>query len=113
MADPFPEVISDESQLDELLAVPAPKTVEMMKRMEGDILVLGIGGKMGTSLGTVALNAVKEAGVGKKIIGVDLFPEEGSRERVEAIGIEAIACDLLNPEQVATLPKVPNVVFMA
>jgi nucleoside-diphosphate-sugar epimerase len=113
MAAPFPEVITDESQLDDLLSIPSPGCIEMMKRLEGDILVLGIGGKMGTSLGTVAVNAVKEAGVDKKIIGVDLFPEEGSRERVERIGIEAIACDLLDRDQVATLPKAPHVVFMA
>lgn len=39
-----------EEKLEELLAAPTPALVDDMRRIDGDILVLGAGGKMGPSL---------------------------------------------------------------
>jgi len=84
-----------------------------MGALAGDLLILGVSGKMGPSLARLALRASTEAGAVRRIIGVARFPVPGSREDLERSGIETIACDLLDREQVARLPDAPNVVFMA
>lgn len=109
----WPDVIRTDKELAELLCVPAPQTVELMKRLEGDILVLGTGGKIGVSLARTAVRAIQEAGVDKRVVGVDLFPEPGARAQLEQAGIETITCDLLDDDGIASLPQVPNVIYMA
>jgi len=109
----LPGHIADESTLDDLLSSPSPALVEMMKRLEGDIVMLGIAGKIGFSLGAMAVRAIREAGVRKRVLGVSRFSDASGRARVEALGIEPIACDLLEPAAVAKLPRVANVIFLA
>ncbi len=108
----MPGVVANENDLAELLSRPSPALVTMMKRLDGDIMLLGVAGKIGPDLALTALRAIKEAGVEKKLIGVDLFPEEGSRTFLENAGVEFIACDLLNPAEVAGLPRVKNVIYL-
>ena len=105
--------ISSEPQLEELLAAPYKATIEMMKRLEGDIVILGVGGKVGPSLARTAVNACRAAGVKKRVIGVARFSEPGIRDLLEKSGVETIACDLLDRESLTSLPQVENVIFMA
>ncbi len=105
--------ITSEAELDEILSRTTPDLVEMMGRLEGDIMILGIGGKMGTTVGLQALRAVKESGVSRRIIGVSRFSSPQTRSFLEEAGIETIACDLLDPESVKSLPRTPNVLFLA
>lgn len=105
--------ITNEEQLEELLSRPRPELIDMMKRLDGDIIILGIGGKMGITQGRLAVNAIKAAGVDKKVIGVSRFSAPEGRRKLEQWGIETISCDLLDAEAVAKLPQVKNVVFMA
>ena len=105
--------INSEVELDEILSDPPSVVVEMMKKLQGDIIILGIAGKMGINLGMMALKAAKLAGVNKKIIGVSRFSNPQSRDVLENAGIETIACDLLNKEDVDKLPDAENVIFMA
>ena len=109
----LPEKFRNEEELDEFLSVPYPETVEMMRRIDGDIMILGAGGKIGPSLAAVAQRACRQAGVDKRIIGVDVFPEKEAKERLEHAGVEAIPCDLMDIHAVEALPRVKNVVFMA
>ena len=99
--------------LDELLSVPRTELVEMMKKLEGDIMIAGIAGKMGVTLGRMAKRAAEAAGVAKKIYGVARFSDAAARENLEKWGIETIKCDLLDREAVSKLPKIPNVIYMA
>ncbi len=110
---PLPETVQTEAQLDELLTRPAPDVAELMRRLRGDIMILGIAGKMGHSLGHMAVRGIREAGVRKRVIGVSRFSEAGARERIMEAGIEAVPCDLLDRQAVGKLPPVPNVIFMA
>lgn len=111
--DNFSKTFSSEEELDNFLSEPYPLTIEMMKRLEGDIIILGAGGKMGPTLANLALLACKAADVKKRIIAVDLFPDNLIKGKLEKHGIETIKCDLLNYEEVAKLPKVKNVIYMA
>ena len=74
-----------------------------------EILVLGVGGKMGPTLARMAKRAAPKA----RVIGVARFSERGLKERLQGQGIECIACDLLDRAAVERLPRAKNVVFMA
>ena len=50
-----------EEKLDNLLTEPSDALVEDMKKIEGDIMVLGAGGKMGPTLCVLAKNAIKNS----------------------------------------------------
>lgn len=102
-----------EKELIEKLSEPSDKTVQMMKSLKGDIIILGVAGKVGITLAITAKRAVEEAGITKKIIGVARFSDPKSREQLESHGIETIKCDLSDYESVKKLPLVDNVIFMA
>ncbi|MBE7369982.1 NAD-dependent epimerase/dehydratase family protein [Ramlibacter pallidus] len=106
---PLPATIADLAALDELMSRPSPALIESLRRAPGDILVLGVGGKMGPTLARMA----KRADPARRVIGVARFSEPGLREQLEGAGIECIAADLLSREALAVLPDAPNVVFMA
>ncbi len=108
-----PEKIKDINALENLMAEPYPETIDLMEEIDGDILILGVSGKMGPTLAMLAVNAIKKAGVQKKVFGAATFRDEQLRERLESFGIETIKCDLLNIDEVRALPKVKNVIFMA
>ena len=109
----FPELIESESQLEVLLARPTDALVEFIRNLEGDLIILGIAGKMGVSLGHLAVAAIRQAGVKKAVCGVARFSNTRTREYLESIGVRTIQCDLLDRAAVASLPQTRNVVFMA
>lgn len=96
-------------ELEDFMSRPGHALVDDMARLEGDILVLGVGGKMGPNLARLAKRAAPE----KRVLGVARFSEPGLRQTLESWGVETIACDLLERDQVAALPKLANVVYMA
>lgn len=105
--------ISGEDQLDEYLSRPTPETVEVFRNLEGDIIFLGIAGKIGPSLARMARRACDEAGVRKRIIGVSRFGKAEEKQQIESFGIETIQGDLLDSNFTSVLPKVKNVFFLA
>ncbi len=99
--------------LEEQLTKPSAALIADMAKIEGDIMLLGIGGKMGVSMGKLAVAAIKEAGLTKRVIGVSRFSDQKSKQELEDAGIETIACDLLNDEQLQSLPEVKNIIYLA
>jgi hypothetical protein len=108
----IPETIRNEQELETFLATPYPETVEMMKRIDGDIMVLGAGGKMGPSLARLAKRACREAGADKRIIGVSDVFDDKVRNDLDSDGIETIVCDLIDPTAVEKLPRATNIIYM-
>ena len=106
-------VIETEDELEEVLSRPSAADAAAMAALEGDLLVLGVSGKMGPSLIRLARRACEKAGVSKRIIGVARFSNPGSREPLEKEGVETVACDLLDRAAVDKLPDCRNVLFMA
>ena len=90
--DNLPKTIPDIATLDELLCRPSQALIDDLNKVDGDIMVLGVGGKMGPTLAGLA----KAAQPGRKVIGVARFCEPGVKEWLEARGIETINCDLLD-----------------
>ena len=105
--------VRDIEHLEDLLSEPTDGVVETVRRLQGDVIVLGVGGKMGPSLARMLKRAADEAGVRKRVIGVSRFSSPALPKQLESWGIETITCDLLDPEQLDKLPRVPNVVYMA
>jgi len=105
--------INSIEELEKYLSFPSQKLVEMMKRLDGDIMILGIAGKIGVSMALQAVEAIRLAGTTKKVYGVARFSNPEDRVKLEAAGIITIQCDLMIREQVERLPMVKNVIFMA
>ncbi len=108
----FPDELSTEHELEELLSEPTPETVEMFRRLSGDLMILGASGKMGLSLARMAAKAARRAGNPMRVIAVARFSEPQARTLLENDGIETIAADLLDYEQVLRLPRAKYVLYL-
>jgi nucleoside-diphosphate-sugar epimerase len=106
---PLPHRFDGPDEVDDFLSRPSRASAADLAAIDGDIAVLGVGGKIGPSLVRLARNAAPD----KRVIGVARFNEKGLRESLDARGVETIACDLLDRAAVAALPQVRNVIFMA
>ena len=106
-------MIQTETQLELYLSEPTTEVVEEIAALEGDILILGVGGKMGPTLAKQAKRAVDAAGVSKRVIGVSRFSTRGVREALNEDGIETIVADLLSEDCLQNLPDTQNVILMA
>ncbi|MGE0443424.1 MAG: epimerase, partial [Gemmatimonadales bacterium] len=102
-----------EDALDAELSRPTPALVEAFRRLDGDLVVLGAGGKMGPTLVRLAQRASADAGIERRITAVARFSDPRARRAIESVGGRALEADLLEPDVVAALPDAPNVVFMA
>ncbi len=109
----LPTRFEDVEALEDFMTRPSPALVADMERLDGDIMVLGVGGKMGPTLARLA----KRAAPGKRVLGVARFSDPRSREMLQAHGVECIAADLTDRDALARLPGaaegVKNIVFMA
>ncbi len=100
-------------ELENELTVPSEALIADMARIEGDIMLLGIGGKMGPSMGKLAIDAIKAGGLGKRVFGVSRFSDAGAMKSLQEAGVETISCDLLNDSELQNLPQVENIIYLA
>ena len=105
----LPDRFRDVAHLEDVMTTPPPELTAELGKIDGDLIILGVGGKIGPTLARLAKRAAPE----KRIVGVARFSEKGLRESLTAHGVECIAADLLDRAQIEALPKLPNVVFMA
>lgn len=110
--DNLPQAIQDEPQLEELLSRPTPETVELFRRLAGDIVIIGAGGKMGPSLVKMACRARDQAGGKQHISVVSRFTDAPCKADLENAGAKTVAADLLDPSAAAKLPSAPNVLYL-
>ncbi len=102
------DAIRDERALDERLSRPGPALIDFMRRLDGDILVLGASGKVGPTLARMAHRAIQQAGVTRRVIAV----ARSGLEALSAEGIETRRCDLLDRSALEALPRPANVVYL-
>lgn len=105
--------IATEAELDDVLSQPTPGLLEALRGLEGDIVVLGVGGKMGPSLARMAHRASVQLDQERRVFGVSRFSSAAVADELRAQGVEPIRCDLAERAEVARLPDAPNVIFMA
>jgi nucleoside-diphosphate-sugar epimerase len=108
MDETLPTRLQSLAELDELLSRPSPGLVAFMSQLDGDLMVVGAGGKIGPTMARLAQRAVAAAGVRKTVFAVDVAPLEA----LAAAGVETIRCDLMDLDAVARLPKPKNIVYM-
>jgi len=102
-----PEILEDE------LSLPGEADCALMRRLSGDILILGAGGKMGPTLARMARRAADLAAPARSIFAISRFSNDGAMRQLRQWGVEAISCDLLDRGQLSRLPDCPNVLFLA
>ena len=95
------------------LLQPSADLVADIGKLEGDILILGVGGKMGPALAKLAKQAIDKARIPNNVIGVSRFSETGLEQELNQAGIKTIKADLLQDDQLQALPDVPNVLYLA
>ncbi len=104
--------IHSEAELEDLLSEPTPGAIEAMRAIEGDLMVLGAGGKMGPTLARMAQRASQAAGQARSVIAVSRFSDARQEAALQAHGLRTLRCDLMDRTCLAALPDVPNVLFM-
>jgi nucleoside-diphosphate-sugar epimerase len=100
-------------ELEDRLATPNVRDLEAIRGIDGDFIILGAGGKMGPSLARRIRRALAATGQGSRLIAVSRFSSSSLVDELNRDGIETIACDLLDRDQVAQLPHSPNVLFLS
>jgi dTDP-4-dehydrorhamnose reductase len=103
----------DETSLEDFLSCPSEADIAFMGALQGDLMILGAGGKMGSSLAWRAKRAAQSAGVSNRIIAVSRFASPAARDWFEQHGIYALPCDLMNEQQLESLPSAENVYYLA
>ena len=109
----LPTSIRDVDHLEELLSEPSAAAIDALRRAPGDVVVLGVAGKMGPTLARMARRALDAAGAPARVIGVSRFSSPHHQQALERCGIETVRCDLLDEASLSRLPDAPNVIFMA
>ena len=108
--DEFPR---DEAAVEELLSRPTPGALAALEKRPGDIVILGVAGKMGVTLSMMARRALDQLGRNDRVIGVARFSDAAAAQKLNDNGIETVKCDLLDRDQVSALPDAPNMFFLA
>lgn len=104
--------INTEADLDAALATPSHALVEDLQKLNGDITVLGAGGKLGPSLVALVVRGLAAAGSAARVTAVSRFADDALAERVRATGAEVIKADVNDDDQLQQLPDSPNVIFL-
>src|SRR5271155_4104990 len=104
--DTLPDTIADIAALDDLLCRPSQALIDDLAKVDGDIMILGVAGKMGPTLAGLAKAALPH----RRVIGVARFSDVSGKAWLEARGIETLNCDLLDEAAIETLPQVKNIV---
>jgi len=107
------DMIQSEAELEDRLSTPSDEDVAFFRDLEGDLIIIGVAGKMGPSLARRAARASRAAGVPREIIGVSRFSTPSTGRSLQDIGVKALRTDLLDSGALAALPDARNVIFLA
>ncbi|MHA4844989.1 NAD-dependent epimerase/dehydratase family protein [Flavitalea antarctica] len=105
--------MQDLSQFEQELLQPSEALINDIAQMDGDIIILGVGGKMGPSMARLARQAIQKAGMVKRVIGVSRFSDNALQQQLQNDDIETVSADLLNEDQLKSLPYAKNVLYLA
>jgi nucleoside-diphosphate-sugar epimerase len=110
----MPSPLSSDREIEMLLSQPTPAVTAAVARLPGDFMVLGVGGKMGTTTAVMLRRALDAAGrADARVLGVSRFSRDSARRELEEFGVRTVPCDLADAAQVAALPDAANVLYLA
>ena len=102
-----------EDTLDEYISRPRDCALKTAREIKGDVLVLGAAGKMGLHLVLMLRHCFEHNKQKNRVIAVSRFSSSGTRSLFERAGIQTVACDLSDPDELTALPDVENIWFVA
>ena len=108
----LPTTVHNESQLNDLLSEPTDAAVKAMRQLDGDVMLLGVGGKMGPTLARMVQRASESSRAPRRVIGVSRFSSTEAQNSLTDCGVTTLQGDLLDESFVRSLPDTPNVIFM-
>jgi nucleoside-diphosphate-sugar epimerase len=101
-------------EIELLLSTPTAGAIEAVRALDGNYMVLGVGGKMGTTTAAMLRRALDAAGRRDATVkGVSRFSRASARDDLEALRVHTLSCDLADAAQVAALPATANVLYLA
>lgn len=103
----------NEAKLDQMLTTPSARLIEDVKKIKGDLIILGAGGKMGPTLAILAKNAFEAAGCSNRVIAVSRFSDPFAVKLLNDNKVECISCDMMEHGALDKLPDCENVIYMA
>ena len=109
----MPNPPRSDHEIEQLLSAPTAGAVAAVRELGGDYMVLGVGGKMGTTTAVMLRRALTAAGKAGTVYGVSRFSRPEAKAELERCGVVPLACDLADAAQVARLPEVANVEYLA
>lgn len=112
-APDIPAIINSEDELEAALATPSSPALAALQKLDSDLLILGVGGKMGPTLARMAAQALAALGSPFQVLAVARFSQPALRAKLESWGVKTLPCDLLDRAALAALPASRNVIFMA
>ncbi len=104
--------LNTEQQLIERMTAPSAAVRDAVSRYEGDVVILGVGGKMGPTLAELLVRAGASQG-GRRVIGVARFSDKQTRAQLDSIGVTTIKADLLDDTALRDLPDAPHMFLLA
>lgn len=104
---------SSVAELNERATRPDDRVRNALRELDGDVLVLGAGGKMGFHLSAMLHRTLAELGKSNRVIAVSRFGSAESKRPFEEYKIPFTACDLTDDQQLLSLPDCPNIFFLA
>ena len=99
---------SDEEDLIDFMSDPTDEVRSEVADLDGEILVLGAGGKMGPTLCSMLVRAGA-----KRVIAVSRFTDPEQKRYLEACGVKTLTKNLLNPKEFDSLPNSPYIFNLA
>ncbi|MFH1567187.1 MAG: NAD(P)-dependent oxidoreductase [Gemmatimonadota bacterium] len=103
-----PQALGDEAELTEFMTRPTAAVRQAVAALDGDILILGVAGKMGPTLAELLVRAGA-----RRVIGAARFSDPAARVYLDGVGVETVKVDLLADGALAALPEAPYVLLMA
>ncbi len=104
--------IENEAALDLAQSQPTAALTSFVQTLNGPLVVLGAGGKMGPSLCAMVKRAADEAGHWMDVIAVSRFSDASKKTWLEERGVKVHVCDLFDPQAVASLPDAENIIYL-
>src|SRR6201999_691517 len=80
----WPDRFRDVDHVEDVMTAPSAALIADLAKISGDLIILGVGGKIGPTLARLA----KRAAPNKRVVGVARFSEKGLRDGLTAHGIE-------------------------
>lgn len=101
------------AELEAKLSEASDRLINDLHKVDGDLLILGAGGKMGPSLARLAAQAIRAGGMNKKVTAVSRFQDQEVKNDLESAGVKTISCNLLDDQEFIQLPAADNIIYMA